>query len=138
VKYIFDKETCRYLKDVMLKDEDYAYDTYNFDIDSNMFMYFKRIITEYINLIKKWNKPALLLFGTEDSVTKKTIKYYQDKSIEDNIMIKHVLSASHVTPCMDSKYQLSKLQSAVSFYRQAHNISHPTGLPKYPNIRMIG
>ena len=134
VKYVFDKETCRYLEEVMLKDEDYCYDNYTFDFDSNILLYFKRVVDDYLKLIKEWNKPALLLFGTEDGVTKKTFNYYQDNSVEDNILYKHIRGASHVTPCMDSKVQLSKLQPAVSFYKQVNKISNFPILMKYPNL----
>ena len=122
LKHIFDKETCSYLENVMLKDEEYCYNNYSFLFDSNILKYVKGIFDEYISLIKEWNKPALLLFGTEDDVTKRTLNYYQDKAIENNIMFKHIPGASHVTPCMDSKSQLSKLQPVVSFYRRIHNI----------------
>ncbi len=128
VKYIFDKETCRYLEDVMLKDEGYCYDNYIFDFDSNILMYIKGIIDVYFNLIKEWGNPALLLFGTEDGVTKRTLNFYPDKFVVDNILFKHIRGASHVTPCMDSMVQLSKLQPVVSFYKRTHNITNYTKL----------
>jgi hypothetical protein len=65
----------------------------------------------------------LLLFGTEDGVTKRTLGYYQDDFVEGNIKFKHVAGASHVTPCMDSVNQLSKLEEVISFYREINNLA---------------
>ncbi len=101
---IFDKETCNFLEDVMLRDDEYCYGNYLFDFDSEMFTYVKQIVDDYTGLIKRWGKPALLLFGEHDGVTRKTLRFYPDKSIERNLMVMHIPKASHVTPCMDSKY----------------------------------
>ena len=133
LKHIFDEETCGYLENVMLKDEDYCYNNYVFDFKSNIIKYVKSSVEEYFNLIKEWNKPALLLFGTEDGVTKRTLNYYQDESSENNIMFKHIPGASHVTPCMDSKYQLSKLQPSVSFYKRIHGLKKHIKIYQYQN-----
>ena len=122
LKYIFDDETCMYLEDVMLKEEEYNSSTYDFNLDSSLFMDLKKIIDDYINYIKEWNKPALLLFGTEDGVTRKTLKFYKDSSVDGNILFKHIQGASHVTPCMSSHYQLSKLEPIISFYKQIYKI----------------
>ncbi len=122
MKYIFDKETNRYLLNVMLKDKDYGYEHYDFNFDSHIFKDIVIILDQYFDTLKKWGKPALLLFGSNDTLTKKTCNYYKDNLIEENITIKHVHGASHVTPCMESTLNLSKLNPAISFYRKNHNI----------------
>jgi hypothetical protein len=130
VPYIFDEETSRYLIEVMLKDEDYGFENYNFKFESNIFRDLINIIEEYIELIKNWGKPALLLFGSKDNLTKKTCSFYEDNSVDDNIKIKYVQGASHITPCMKTVFELSKLSSAISFYAKNHNID----IEKKPKI----
>ena len=123
LKHIFDQETCRYLENVMLKDDEYRSDNYVFEFNSKMFQVIKELSDEYLILIKKWSKPALLLFGTQDGVTKKTLKYYPNGATEDNITINHIHDASHVTPCMNDKSQLSKLHPIITFFKQFNNIA---------------
>lgn len=117
VNYIFDEETSKYLQGVMLKNKEYGYENYNFTFDSSMFMDVSKIIYQYVDVLKKWRKPVLLLFGSEDKLTKTTYNYYSDSYMENNIKIKHVKGASHVTPCMESKFNLSKLNDILSFFR---------------------
>lgn len=117
LKQIFDKETSRYMEEVMLKDSDFNSQNYIFDFNFQTLKYYKKISTQYLDILKKWNKPALLLFGTDDGVTKRTIKHYKNETIEKNINVKHVFKASHVTPCMDSRYQLQKLRIVPKYVR---------------------
>jgi pimeloyl-ACP methyl ester carboxylesterase len=122
VKYVFDKETSRYLIEVMLKDKDYGCEYYDFNFDSQIVKDFVKIIEQYFDSLQKWGKPVLLLFGSNDTLTKKTCNYYKDNFKLDNITIKHLHGASHVTPCMESLLNLSKLNPALTFYRKNHNI----------------
>jgi hypothetical protein len=138
LQYIFDSETYRYLEDVMLKDEDYHYHTYVFDLESQIMSYFKNVVNEYFDLLKKWNKPTLLLFGTEDGVTKRTLNYYKDKPVLDNIIFRQVVGASHITPCMESKHQLSKLKQVVTFFQQIqYNIGRPVLMEKNNTAQVL-
>jgi pimeloyl-ACP methyl ester carboxylesterase len=134
VKYVFDKETSQYLLEVMLKDEDYGFENYDFKFDSYIIKEIINVSEQYIDLLKKWNKPTLLLFGSNDILTKKTCKFYDNNFVEDNITIKHVLNASHITPCMESIIELSKLNPAVSFYVKNHKIVTKQR-PKKPSIK---
>ena len=120
VKHIFDKETSRYLIEVMLKDKNYGYQDFTFD--SQIVNDIINTVDQYFDTLKQWGKPVLLLFGTNDTLTKKTSNYYEDNSVEDNITIKHLQDASHVTPCMESIFELSKLNPAIKFYAKNHNI----------------
>jgi pimeloyl-ACP methyl ester carboxylesterase len=122
INYIFDGETCRYLQEVMLKDKDYGYENYDFTFDSNIFKDVSQVIEHYEELLKKWEKPVLLLFGTEDTLTKRTRKYYKNNQKSENITIKHIKGASHVTPCMETKNNLTKLNDVLAFYRNNHKI----------------
>ena len=123
IRYIFDEETCNYLENVMLKNEEYYSNNYVFDFDSTLFKYFKGMADMYLDSIKKWNKPALLIFGSNDGVTKKTLDYYKHKNVGTNIQIMEIPNASHVTPCMDSRYQISKLEPIVNFFTQTRSSS---------------
>ena len=123
VKYVFDKETSRYLIDVMLKDKDYGYEHYDFHFDSHIFKDAIKILDKYFVTLKNWGKPGLLLFGSKDTLTKRTCNYYQDNFIEENLTVKHLHGASHVTPCMESIHNLSKLKPVISFYRNNLNMN---------------
>ena len=98
-----------------------------------MFRYFKEIADVYLSSIKSWGKPALLLFGNNDGVTRKTISYYKDGFIDKNIKVRSVSGASHVTPCMDSIQQLSKLISVVAFFDRCNTILNP-GINTLPGL----
>ncbi len=78
LKYLFDHETTRYLEDVMLKQAEYKAHDYDYNIQPGMFTHLSKTITHYLSNIKTWGKPTLLLFGTEDKITQKTISRYQD------------------------------------------------------------
>lgn len=133
LKYIFDEETCIYLENVMLVDEKYNGENYNFNFESNMIKDMLASIYTSINHIKDWNKPTLFIFGSKDGVTKNTIKHYKHGVIDGNIRFHHIPDASHVTPCMDTKLQLSKLSPTISFYRKIHNLPEVYTNKKIPN-----
>ena len=118
VKYIFDKETTRYLEEVMLHEPLYCSENYDFTIEPSMFTNLQKTITQYLASIEKWGKPALLLFGSEDRVTSRTFNHYPDNHVDNNILFKHINGASHITPCMQTHHQLRKLEPIVSFYRE--------------------
>jgi hypothetical protein len=122
VKYVFDDETCNYLHEVMLTDEEYGYKNYDFRFESYILKDVLKIVEQYIEIIKKWGKPTLLLFGSKDTLTKKTCDIYENNYSEKNLIIKHVSDASHITPCMESIFELSKLKPAISFYIKNHKI----------------
>jgi len=90
LEYIFDKETCIYLENVMLVDEKYNAENYNFDFESNMIKDMLTSIDASINLIKEWNKPALFIFGSKDGVTKKSKKYYKHGDVDKKILFHHI------------------------------------------------
>ena len=124
INRIFDKETCIYLENTMLKNKEYYYDNYNFEFNSAMLRYVKEITDSYLPLIINWGKPALLLFGSNDGVTRKTLSYYANKRLGKNIQIAEIKNASHVTPCMDSVEQLSKMKPVLDFYQKTINLSN--------------
>jgi pimeloyl-ACP methyl ester carboxylesterase len=133
LKYIFDEETCRYLLDVMLVEEEYKGDNYLFEFESSLYLDIMNVITGYLDLIKNWGKPALLLFGSEDKVTKTTFKHFSDNEIDENVQFKYLSRASHVTPCMRSHSQLSKLEPVALFFSEifGENISKMNALRGY-------
>ena len=116
--YIFDKETNRYLQNVMLKEKEYGYEHYDFIFEPSIFREMTQIILNYFDTLIKWDNPALLLFGSKDTLTKRTYNYFTNNYINKNIIFKHVNGASHVTPCMESKLSLSKLNDALSFFKE--------------------
>jgi hypothetical protein len=121
IKYIFDDETKDYFYNVMLKEDEFGYKNYNFQIDSSIFREGVKLLEEYFEIIKKWGKPTLLLFGSEDPITKKTKKHLPEGFLEDNILVKYIQNASHITPCMDTKINLEKLDPIIKFYKLIYN-----------------
>ena len=43
-----------------------------------------------------------------------------DGFIDENISVNHMQDASHVTPCMDTESNLSKLQPIIKFYQDTY------------------
>ena len=125
ITHIFDKETCIYLENVMFKKDEYCSNNYVFDFDSSLFKYFKELVNNYLDSIKTWGKPALLLFGSNDRVTKKTLNYYRKKAVDGSLLTMEIPGASHITPCMDSRSQLSKLRPIIAFFKQNNLINQP-------------
>lgn len=124
LRAIFDRETCIYLDEVMLNNEEYHPDNYVFDFNSEIFGILKEQVDTYLNNITNWGKPALLLFGSDDGVTRKTRRYYKNNPLGKNIQFMEIPGASHVTPCMSSINQLSKLEPVIAFFEQT--IKKPT------------
>jgi hypothetical protein len=118
INYIFDEESLRYFKNIMLNEESYRGDNYVFDFDVSIFKNMIQIVEGYINKLEKWDKPALFLFGTEDKLTKTFFKNIKHNTIKNNIIYKHAKNASHVTPCMNINFQLQKLSSIVTFFKK--------------------
>ena len=119
-KYIFDVETSNYLIDVMLKGKEFGYENYNYIIDPFLIREMILQLEAYHDTIKKWGKPAMLLFGTNDSLVRKSLKQMPDGFIDQNITVNHIQNASHVTPCMDTMSNLSKLQPIITFYQNTY------------------
>jgi hypothetical protein len=118
LKHIFDDETCRYLENVMHVEDEFHGENYVYTFDSSIYTDIIKIISNYIGLLKDWGKPTLILLGSEDKVTKTSLKHYKHGIREDNIIFRHAPNASHVTPCMQSKVQLSKLDDILPFYKK--------------------
>jgi len=119
-KYIFDVETSNYLIDVMLKDSKFGHENYNYIIDPFLIRELIHQLEGYHETIKKWGRPTMFLYGTNDSLVRKSLKQMPDGHIDDNITVKHIQDASHVTPCMDTESNLSKLQPIIKFYQDTY------------------
>jgi len=115
---VFDRETCRYMDEIMLVNEKYRGDNYVFDYVPSVYREVLNKIEDYLDLCKSWGKPVLLLFGSNDGVTKKSFKQFGHNQVDENIVFMHIQDASHVTPCMDSMFQISKFTPVVSFFKQ--------------------
>ncbi len=115
--YVFDKETMRYLNNVMTVDPEYRGDLFDYYLDPEIIQDAVGILTEYLAKLKAWGKPVMLMFGNYDSVVEKSLKAMPDGTRIDNIIVKHIKSASHVTPCMDSLMNMKKMDPMVLFHR---------------------
>lgn len=124
LNYIFDKETKWYLKEVMLREAQYHSKNYDFSFKPRMFTDIQKIIENYLNQIKAWGKPTMLLFGAGDKITQMTLKHYEDNHVEENILFRHLPRASHITPCMQNPAKLSRLHPVINFYRENHRPKH--------------
>jgi hypothetical protein len=117
MKYFYDKETVDYLFNVMSKKDNYCYDNYEYVFDIESIIELSKFSSECLNIVKTWGKPALFLYGFNDSICNKTMKCYPDDYKDGNIMVKHIPETSHVTPCMESPEQLAKLYPLIQFYK---------------------
>lgn len=114
---VFDKETVRYLKNVMMVNPVYGGDQYDFNFDPEVLQDMVSILTNYIDDLRDWGRPVLMMLGEYDSLVVKTLKALPDGERLDNVFVKHVKRASHVTPCMDSMMNLKKLDPLLLFHR---------------------
>lgn len=114
---LFDKETVRYLKEVMMVEPEYSGENYDFELDSELVQEGVESLNIYLDTLTVWGKPTLLLFGENDSLVSKSMKALPDGHRMDNILVKHVKRASHIAPCMDNLVNLKKLESIVLFHR---------------------
>jgi pimeloyl-ACP methyl ester carboxylesterase len=114
---LFDKETTRYLRNVMMVDPEYKCETYDYNLDPDWVQDAVDYLGLYLEELREWGKPALILYGENDSLVAKSMKALPDGHRMDNILVKHVKGASHVTPCMDSLVNLKKLDHVVLFHK---------------------
>lgn len=115
--YLFDGETSRYLKEVMMVEPEYSGENYDFTLDPKLVQDLVEYLGSYLDDLKEWGKPAMLLYGTNDSVVSNSMRHLPDGHRMDNILVKHVKGASHVTPCMDSLANMKKLDPMLLFHR---------------------
>lgn len=129
---LFDAETVRYLKDVMMVEPEYFGENYDYILDPEVVQKGVESLTDHLDNLKRWGKPAMLLFGENDSLMKKSIKALPDGHRVDNILVKHVKRASHVTPCMDNMANLRKLDPMAIFHRNVVKAGSATQLHELP------
>lgn len=115
--YVFDKETIRYLKNVMMVNPEYRGEQYDFNLDPEVIQDAVTILTSYLNNLRSLGKPTLLMYGQQDTLVSNAMKAMPDGYRMDNMIVKHVRYASHVTPCMSSLVNLQKLDSMLLFHR---------------------
>ncbi len=115
--YVFDGETSRYLKDIMMVEPEYSGHNYDFNLDTNLVQDVVEYLGRYLDDLKDWGKPAMLLYGANDSFVTNSIKHIPDGHRMGNILVKHIKGASHVTPCMDSLVNMKKLDPMLLFHR---------------------
>lgn len=114
---IFDKETVRFLNEVMMRDPEFGHEYYDFNLDPDIIQDAVAILSGYFDKLRAWGKPTMIMMGTEDTLVKKSMKALPDGYLDGNILVKHVKHASHVTPCMDSLANLKKLDAILLFHR---------------------
>lgn len=115
--YVFDKETVRYLKNVMMVEPEYCSGNYDFNLDPEIIQDAIGILTGYIENLRAWGKPTMLMYGKRDTLVANAMKAMPDGHRLDNLLIKHVKHASHVTPCMSSMMNIKKLDSMILFHK---------------------
>ena len=102
LNYIFDEETCIYLKEVMLKDESYKGNNYIFEFESSTYKNISKYIKNYLYNIEIWKKPALILFGENDKVTE-FAPAKDGLSIEKDNLVKEIAGNLTVLETSDNK-----------------------------------
>lgn len=120
--YVFDKETLRFLNDVMMQVPEFGYEHYDFNLNPEIIQDAVAILSGYTEKLKAWGKPALMMFGTNDILVKKSMKALPDGYLDGNILVKHVRNASHVTPCMNTHVDLRKLDALLLFHRNVQKV----------------
>jgi len=114
---VFDKETTRFLNEVMMRDPEFGHEHYDFNLDPHIIQDAVAILSGYFDKLRTWGKPMIMMLGTNDTLVKKTRDALPDGYIDENILVKHVKHASHMTPCMDNLANLMKLDALLLFHR---------------------
>ena len=120
--YVFDKETLRFLNDVMMKAPEFGYEHYDFNLNPEIIQDAVTILSEYTKKLKDWGKPSLMMFGTNDILVQKSRKALPDGHLDENILVKHIKNASHVTPCMNTHVDLRKLDALLLFHKNVQKV----------------
>ena len=120
--YVFDKETLRFLNDVMMQVPEFGYEHYDFNLNPDIIQDAVSILSGFIEKLKAWGKPTMMMFGTNDILVKKSRKALTDGYLDDNILVKHVKNASHVTPCMNTHTDLRKLDALLLFHKNVQKV----------------
>lgn len=123
LQYVFDKETLIFLNEVMMQDPAFGYEHYDFNLDPDIILDALDILSGYIQKLKDWGKPTMMMFGTNDTLVKKSRKALPDGYIDENILVKHIKNASHVTPCMNRHVDLRKMDALLLFHRNIQKVS---------------
>jgi len=123
LQYVFDKETMRFLSDVMMRDPEFGHEHYNYDLDPDLTHEGMDLLSCYFDKLKEWGKPTMIMLGTNDTLVNKSRDALPDSYIDENIFVKHIKHASHVTPCMDSLSNLKKLDALILFHRNIQKVS---------------
>jgi len=120
--YVFDKETLRFLNDVMMQVPEFGHEHYDFNLNPEIIQDAVSILSGYTEKLKEWGKPTMMMFGTNDILVKKSRKALHDGYLDENILVKHVKNASHVTPCMNTHVDLRKLDSILLFHKNVQKV----------------
>lgn len=120
--YVFDKETLRFLNDVMIQVPEFGYEHYDFNLNPEIIQDAVSILSGYTEKLKEWGKPTMMMFGTNDILVKKSRKALPDGNLDENILVKHVKNASHVTPCMNTHMDLRKLDALLLFHKNVQKM----------------
>jgi len=115
--WVFDKETRNYYNNVMKNHEEYGTYTEKSFVNVDLLFEIFNIIPNIEADILAWNNPALLLFGTEDIVTKYSMKYYSDCYKNKNLETRLIHEGHHITPCRMENYELEKFQPMINFLK---------------------
>ena len=119
---VFDKETMRFMNEVMLQDPEFGHEHYDINLDPDIIQDAVGILSGYTEKLRKWGKPAMMMFGTNDILVKKSRMALPDGYLDENILVKHVRNASHVTPCMNTHVDLRKLEALLLFHRNVQKV----------------
>lgn len=113
--WIFDKETRNYYYNVMKVKEEYKTDMDKFEYEVDFLFDVMDIIPIFEKKILEWKNPALVLFGTEDSITRHSMKKYSDGFVNEHFVAGHILDGHHITPCREEPSELYKFKPMMDF-----------------------
>ena len=117
-EWVFDKETRNYYYKTMKLNEEYKTHMDKFEYDIEFILDIMDIISNVENKILAWKNPALLLFGSHDTITRKSWNRYSNGYMCNNLVTGKIYRGHHITPCREEPFELNKLQPMIEFFKQ--------------------
>lgn len=115
-KSLLDKETQNYYSKVMMKNSEYHTENNNLNFDTQ---FITEVLTQKMLFqdLEDSGKPALVLFGIEDSIVSRSCQFFKNGYKKGNIIVHHISEGHHITPCREEKNEIKKLDIMIEFFK---------------------
>ena len=122
---IFNRETQAFLTQTILKDPQYRPQTIDLRLNPHTLQNPSTLATTYLPKLQQWGHPTLILLGTQDKLTQKTLKAYPHNHREGPVLFQHLHGATHITPCLNNPKLHTLLPPITRFTARLQTLETP-------------